>query len=816
VSARIRVRAPLVEDLLHSTRFTTVAKLPCKETYLFRVVIPYIDRYSLYSRSIHTFVAQDTCVRVCTRVCYYSKDRHSATSQYQSIMTRSGISVALRRTANLAGWCLLLWSTGSGTGPTFSANAQFACTFAAGDEPSCIAATADAGAHCVWCQVTSFGFCVTETQAEGMEQSLPGVECERYQGDDDDAAPQTDDDSVAPTTDDNVVPTDDAIPDDFWKCLKAKTEEACSGDCVWCDTKGGFGLCMTGPAAENAEESDWFTCKQKSQDALVRHDTTPLQDPYDSSCVLAYLEDPTQEGCTSAMDEDGNACEWCDLAGVTNLCLNEEQAEAGAQLGITCDASSATTTTMLRKQAAPARDPYDPSCLVAFLQDQSQESCSSAIDQDGTPCEFCSLSGALDLCLTKEQADAGAALGIICTKYQSLDVVEEVVEDDPYDPSCLMAFLQDASKESCTTAVDQDGAPCQWCDLSGISNLCLTASQGDMAQQFGITCEPNADLDAPDAVSVKVEDAGDPYDPSCALAFFQDQSKEACINAIDEDGNACEFCTLQNALALCLTEEQAQVGEGIGISCEKEEADLLDQEDAVASDLYDSSCVLAFLSDQSRESCYEALDQDSAPCKFCSLSGVVDLCLTKEQAAMAAPLGITCDEHKQAIEVQESSGASRVGELRVISVQQTSEVQVPSDFWECLENYEEDGCNQAACTWCSSEVGMGFCLADPAARALAECNFFDCDYSHGGNGKAESQEKNDSIIAPYDTNCLNAGMQAGNEGEAVCADTTDLDGNSCVWCDAAGVFGICLSSEQASQAGQFLTCEANTLSVAAE
>jgi hypothetical protein len=37
------------------------------------------------------------------------------------------------------------------------------------------------------------------------------------------------------------------------------------------------------------------------------------------------LQDPTQEGCASAMDSAGNACEYCSVAGVANVCLTEEK-----------------------------------------------------------------------------------------------------------------------------------------------------------------------------------------------------------------------------------------------------------------------------------------------------------------------------------------------------------------------------------------------------------------------------------------------------------------------------------------------------------
>jgi hypothetical protein len=140
-----------------------------------------------------------------------------------------------------------------------SVDSQFACTMAApADEGECVKTMDDTEEdHCAWCSLAGFDFCVSETQAETLEQSIPGVECDRYSGDDDAA---TDDDAAA--TDDGIAPTDDAIPDDYWTCLQAKDVASCGKDagCTWCVSKAGFGLCMAGPSADSAANSDWFTC----------------------------------------------------------------------------------------------------------------------------------------------------------------------------------------------------------------------------------------------------------------------------------------------------------------------------------------------------------------------------------------------------------------------------------------------------------------------------------------------------------------------------------------------------------------------------
>jgi hypothetical protein len=84
----------------------------------------------------------------------------------------------------------------------------------------------------VWCALSTFGFCVTEEQAEAMKKSLPNLSCTDDQNDD--AVP---DDDATPAPDDDAAPdNDDKVPDDYWKCLtEGKDETGCgSAGCTWC------------------------------------------------------------------------------------------------------------------------------------------------------------------------------------------------------------------------------------------------------------------------------------------------------------------------------------------------------------------------------------------------------------------------------------------------------------------------------------------------------------------------------------------------------------------------------------------------------
>lgn len=338
-------------------------------------------------------------------------------------------------------------------------NAQFTCTFSATDEPSCLSHKDDDGSYCVWCALSQFSFCVDEKQAESMENSVPGVECERND------KPSSDDDQAP--DDDGVAPSDDSVPDNYWKCLLQKTADDChQADCTWCKTKAGFGVCMTGPSAEAAGESDWFDCAATTE--IEQHSI--LADPYDPTCALSFLQNPTEDGCKAATDSDGNACEFCDLQGMANLCLSEEQAEMAKQIGVTCSSKEAL------------ENPFDPACGLAFLQNPTKQGCKASSDSEGKTCQFCDLDGNA-LCLSSEQAKIVGQVGVTCED----DAVEDI-----YDPMCALSFLQNPSEDGCKAATDSDGNACQFCDLQGMGNLCLSAEQAEMAQQIGVTCDASS------------------------------------------------------------------------------------------------------------------------------------------------------------------------------------------------------------------------------------------------------------------------------------------------------------------------------------
>jgi hypothetical protein len=191
---------------------------------------------------------------------------------------------------------------------------------------------------------------------------------------------------------------------------------------------------------------------------------------------MAYLNDQTEQGCVTATDEDGNQCEWCSVAGMSNVCLTPEQADMGAALGISCDDDTAGLLSI--------QDPYDTTCAIAYLSDQSEEACVSTVNEDDAACEYCSMQGSINVCLTPEQAEMAEQLGLDCASDDAVDDLQ-----DPYDPSCMLAYLQDQSMEACVAAADADGNSCEFCSLQGSINLCLTSEQASYGEQIGITCD---------------------------------------------------------------------------------------------------------------------------------------------------------------------------------------------------------------------------------------------------------------------------------------------------------------------------------------
>lgn len=170
-----------------------------------------------------------------------------------------------------------------------------------GDEATCESTVDADGNACEWCSVNSVNLCLNNEQAEIAEQL--GGEC---------------------STGEQMKDALDTA------CLQASLQgdessceavtDADGNACKWCSVAS-INLCLSNEQADVAE--------------LLGGDCSAgLEDPYDTSCLQASLAGD-ESTCESAIDADGNACEWCSVGSV-GLCLTTEQAEAAELMGGTC------------------------------------------------------------------------------------------------------------------------------------------------------------------------------------------------------------------------------------------------------------------------------------------------------------------------------------------------------------------------------------------------------------------------------------------------------------------------------------------------
>ena len=134
------------------------------------------------------------------------------------------------------------------------------------------------------------------------------------------------------------------------------------------------------------------------------------------------------------------------------------------------------------------------------------------------------------------------------------------------------------------------------------------------------------------------------------------------------------------------------------------------------------------------------------------------------------------------------------------------------------------------CSWCQAASLPGICASGRQVKALIhKIPHVKCWHENDGFLKeqepsllrttsfrvTEYNEDDRQAVTPYDPKCLNAPSMAGpNDVPAdICNTTPDSQGQFCVWCDAAGVFDLCLSHEQAEASSSYLQCDFPKLEV---
>jgi len=427
---------------------------------------------------------------------------------------------------------------------------QLTCTFKGGSsQNACDDTTSEDGSTCVWCAVSSYGVCVSETIATEMKQAIPGIDCDDNGASDDDATPPPPD----PDTDDSVAPNDDEVPSDYWNCIeKYSTSKDCiAKGCAWCDNKGGYGVCFDEDTAKKFDDSDWYSCTIPSGfESEMAIDSSDLEDPSDPTCLAATIGGD-ESACTSTMDAEGKPCDWCSFQGY-DVCMNVDQAQAVEQFGASCGDDRDEQEDEKYENVS---DPSDTTCVAATVL--GEPSCKGTMDSDGKPCDWCSWFG-YDFCFNDDQAQAAGQFGAACG--DSAEDVEVAVAD-PSDPTCLAATIG-GSESSCKGTNDAEGNPCDWCSFQGY-DFCIDTDQAQIVEQYGASCNENI---------VKIESVSDPSDPTC-LAATIGGSESSCKGTNDVEGNPCDWCSFQG-YDFCIDTDQAQIVEQYGASCGDREVEI--------------------------------------------------------------------------------------------------------------------------------------------------------------------------------------------------------------------------------------------------
>lgn len=152
------------------------------------------------------------------------------------------------------------------------------------------------------------------------------------------------------------------------------------------------------------------------------------------------------------------------------------------------------------------------------------------------------------------------------------------------------------------------------------------------------------------------------------------------------------------------------------------------------------------------------------------------------------------------------------------------DLTLTSSPFRCSHEYKhEESCladPDHGCEWCQGYGLPGICVSEAEAKHwIHKIPHVRCAQTKESTTKKEDQRsflRAARIWEPYDPKCLNAPSNASNgddddddddDASEICDSTMDSQGEMCVWCDGAGVFGLCLSHEQAVKASNFLQCD---------
>lgn len=190
------------------------------------------------------------------------------------------------------------------------------------------------------------------------------------------------------------------------------------------------------------------------------------------------------------------------------------------------------------------------------------------------------------------------------------------------------------------------------------------------------------------------------------------------------------------------------------------------------------------------DACKSRTDADSNPCVWCSLPQnpfVQGACISQAQ--------------------QEAAG-------QFCSSSDTSGASTPDHAINCLLIMDESECTAAIdsttssnenCSFCNFPVVGGKCVSKNLAESFARF----CA-QEGGEEREDSIFLRGSVAGGewLDPSCL---LDDTNNNSDDCGSKSDSNGDPCIWCDAAGVFGECVSKSQKDFFGDYLECADDNL-----
>ena len=186
--------------------------------------------------------------------------------------------------------------------------------------------------------------------------------------------------------------------------------------CDWCDTTFGVGACVSSDVVDIANQFQPFvTCDTTFASLVVasKKETQPKDIP---PTLLDCLPNMDEDSCTGAVDEDGNACDWCSTTFGFGACVSSDVVDIANQFEpfVTCGGDK-------KKEVS---SPKDPVCYLAGAHG-GENACDGAQDMDHAPCVWCSFptGGNQGICLNQDQANY--AQNYLQCDYLAMDVAQE-------------------------------------------------------------------------------------------------------------------------------------------------------------------------------------------------------------------------------------------------------------------------------------------------------------------------------------------------------------------------------------------------------